>query len=110
MKKLIISLAVLFSVSISSTAMASLSVDSNFCTASRDYAISIVEARAAGVTQEVAQGFASAKNSDVKLVQSAIITMAYAVPAASDKSEWKKLASDIGEMNYQMCMKSGVVK
>ena len=110
MKKLIISIAVFFSASIATSAMASQSVEQNFCTASRDFAIAVVDARAAGTTQEVAEGFASAKNKDVKLVQSAIITMAYAVPPASDKSEWKKLASDIGEMNYQMCMKSGVLK
>lgn len=110
MKKLIISLAVFLSASIPTSSMASQSVEQNFCTASRDFAIAVVDARSAGTTQEVAQGFANAKNKDVKLVQSAIITMAYAVPPASDKSEWKKLASDIGEMNYQMCMKSGVVK
>lgn len=110
MKKLIISLAVFLSASIATAATASQSFEQNFCTAARDFATAVVDARAAGTTQEVAQTFASAKNKDVKLVQSAIITMAYAVPPASDKSEWKKLASDIGEMNYQMCMKSGVVK
>lgn len=110
MKKLIISLAVFLSASIPTAVMASQSVEQNFCTASRDFAIAVVDARAAGTTQEVAQTFASAKDKDVKMVQSAIIIMAYAVPPASDKSEWKKLASDIGEMNYQMCMKSGVVK
>lgn len=110
MKKLIISIALFLSVSIPTSVMASQDVEQNFCTASRDFAIAVVDARAAGTTQEVAEGFATAKNKDVKNVQSAIIIMAYSVPPASDKSEWKKLASDIGEMNYQMCMKSGVVK
>lgn len=110
MKKLIISIALFLSVSIPTSVMASQDVEQNFCTASRDFAIAVVDARAAGTTQEVAEGFATSKNKDVKNVQSAIITMAYAVPQASDESEWKKLASDIGEMNYQMCMKSGVVK